>query len=90
MPDPDLLAANLPPHLSRGRLRDLLQALVRVPSPVAPLLEAEPLLRAFITASVMPRLEAIGGEAIAAASTSRPWCRARQAIAAGRAWVPMR
>ena len=58
------LVARLLPHLSRDRVRGLLQALVRVPSPVTPLLEAEPQLRALIDGAVVPRLEAIGGFAV--------------------------
>lgn len=55
---------HLLPHLRRERVLELLQALVRVPSPVTPLLEAEPQLRRFIAEAVAPRLEAIGGFAI--------------------------
>jgi acetylornithine deacetylase/succinyl-diaminopimelate desuccinylase-like protein len=57
---PDRLAERLMPYLSRGRAQALLQELVRVPSPQTELLEAEPQLRAFMQAALMPRMQALG------------------------------
>lgn len=51
-------------HASKDRARELLVELVRVPSPQTELLEAEPLLREFITGAVEPRLRAMGISAI--------------------------
>jgi acetylornithine deacetylase/succinyl-diaminopimelate desuccinylase-like protein len=56
---PDRLAERLMPYLSRGRAQALLQELVRVPSPQTELLEAEPQLRAFMQAALMPRMQAL-------------------------------
>ena len=47
-------------RLSRERAKSLLIELVRVPSPQTALLEAEPLLKAFITTAIEPRLRAMG------------------------------
>ena len=47
-------------QISRQRAKDLLVALVKVPSPQTELLEDEPLLKAFITSAIEPRLRAMG------------------------------
>jgi acetylornithine deacetylase/succinyl-diaminopimelate desuccinylase-like protein len=47
-------------RISRERAKDLLVALVKVPSPQTELLEDEPLLKAFITSAIEPRLHAMG------------------------------
>lgn len=57
---PDRIAAVLEPHLSQATVRTLMVELARVPSPQTALLEAEPLLRAFIKTAVAPRVEAMG------------------------------
>src|SRR5262247_1931991 len=46
--------------LSRERAKELLIALVKVPSPQTELLEDEPLLKEFIKTAVEPRLRAMG------------------------------
>ena len=56
----DPLAARLSPHLSRARTLDILQALLRVPSPQTELLEDEPQLRAFIEVALLPRVQELG------------------------------
>lgn len=48
-------------YITEARCKAQLIDLVRIPSPVTDLLEAEPQLRAFIEAAVAPRLRAIGG-----------------------------
>lgn len=53
-------ALGLNAHLSEDHCRQVLQELVRVPSPQTDLLEAEPLLRRFIDEAVAPRLAAMG------------------------------
>jgi acetylornithine deacetylase len=50
--------------ITLDRAKQLLVELVRVPSPQTDLLEAEPLLRAFIEAAVAPRLPPLGFAAI--------------------------
>jgi acetylornithine deacetylase/succinyl-diaminopimelate desuccinylase-like protein len=45
--------------ISRGRAKELLVELVKVPSPQTELLEDEPLLKAFIKSAVEPRLRAM-------------------------------
>src|SRR5215471_11282569 len=47
-------------RISRDRAKELLIALVKVPSPQTELLEDEPLLKAFIRSAVEPRLRAMG------------------------------
>jgi acetylornithine deacetylase/succinyl-diaminopimelate desuccinylase-like protein len=47
-------------RISRERAKELLVALVKVPSPQTELLEDEPLLKAFITSAIEPRLRAMG------------------------------
>jgi acetylornithine deacetylase/succinyl-diaminopimelate desuccinylase-like protein len=47
-------------RISRERAKELLIALVKVPSPQTELLEDEPLLKEFIKAAVEPRLRAMG------------------------------
>lgn len=62
-PDPSAaraLAAKLAPAVSYARVRTVLQELLRVPSPQTDLLEAEPLLRAFIGTAMVPRMAALG------------------------------
>src|SRR5262245_31463465 len=54
------IKALLDERISRERAKDLLVALVKVPSPQTELLEDEPLLRAFITSAIEPRLRAMG------------------------------
>ena len=51
-------------RISRERAKELLVALVRVPSPQTELLEAEPLLGEFIRTAIEPRLRAMGFTAI--------------------------
>jgi len=47
-------------RLSRERVKSLFIDLIRVPSPQTELLEAEPLLKAFIRNAIEPRLRAMG------------------------------
>src|SRR5215475_14329573 len=47
-------------RISRERAKELLIALVKVPSPQTELLEDEPLLKEFIKTAVEPRLRAMG------------------------------
>jgi acetylornithine deacetylase/succinyl-diaminopimelate desuccinylase-like protein len=47
-------------RISRERAKELLVALVKVPSPQTELLEDEPLLKAFIASAIEPRLRAMG------------------------------
>ncbi len=47
-------------RISRARAKELLIALVKVPSPQTERLEDEPLLKAFITSAIEPRLRAMG------------------------------
>src|SRR2546429_6473808 len=47
-------------RISRARAKELLIALVKVPSPQTERLEDEPLLKAFITSSIEPRLRSNG------------------------------
>src|SRR5262245_24229551 len=47
-------------RISRERAKELLIALVKVPSPQTELLEEEPLLKEFIKAAIEPRLSAMG------------------------------
>jgi len=47
-------------RISRARAKELLIALVRVPSPQTEQLEDEPLLKAFITSAIEPRLRTMG------------------------------
>src|SRR5262245_62352761 len=47
-------------RISRERAREVLSALVNVPSPQTELLEDEPLLKEFIKTAVEPRLRAMG------------------------------
>jgi acetylornithine deacetylase/succinyl-diaminopimelate desuccinylase-like protein len=54
------IKALLDGRISRQRAKDLLVALVKVPSPQTELLEDEPLLKAFITSAIEPRLRAMG------------------------------
>ena len=54
------IKALLERQISRQRAKDLLVALVKVPSPQTELLEDEPLLKAFITSAIEPRLRAMG------------------------------
>lgn len=51
-------------HASKDRAKELLVALVKVPSPQTELLEAEPRLREFITGALEPRLRQMGFGAI--------------------------
>jgi acetylornithine deacetylase/succinyl-diaminopimelate desuccinylase-like protein len=51
-----LLEARITPT----RAKELLIALVKVPSPQTELLEDEPLLKAFITSAIEPRLRSMG------------------------------
>jgi len=46
--------------ISRDRAKELLIALVKVPSPQTELLEDEPLLKRFITSAIEPRLRSMG------------------------------
>lgn len=63
MPDATT-SAKLNALITLDRAKQLLIELVRVPSPQTELLEAEPLLRAFIDKAVAPRLPALGFAAI--------------------------
>jgi acetylornithine deacetylase/succinyl-diaminopimelate desuccinylase-like protein len=54
------IKALLDERVSRERAKELLVALVKVPSPQTELLEDEPLLKAFITSAIEPRLRAMG------------------------------
>src|SRR5215510_9136984 len=47
-------------RISRARAKELLIALVKVPSPQTERLEDEPLLKAFITSAIEPRLRTMG------------------------------
>ena len=47
-------------HITRARAKELLIALVKVPSPQTERLEDEPLLKAFITSAIEPRLRSMG------------------------------
>jgi hypothetical protein len=47
-------------RISRARAKELLIALVKVPSPQTELLEDEPLLKAFMTSAIEPRLRTMG------------------------------
>jgi acetylornithine deacetylase/succinyl-diaminopimelate desuccinylase-like protein len=47
-------------RISRARAKELLIALVKVPSPQTELLEDEPLLKGFITSAIEPRLRTMG------------------------------
>jgi acetylornithine deacetylase len=59
MNDVDIKAL-LERQISPQRAKDLLVALVKVPSPQTELLEDEPLLKAFITSAIEPRLRTMG------------------------------
>jgi hypothetical protein len=50
----------LDPRISRARAKELLIALVKVPSPQTERLEDEPLLKTFITSAIEPRLRSMG------------------------------
>ena len=54
------IKALLDQRLSRERAKELLIALVKVPSPQTALLEDEPLLKEFIRTAIEPRLRAMG------------------------------
>ena len=54
------IKALLDARISRERAKELLIALVKVPSPQTALLEDEPLLKEFIRTAVEPRLRAMG------------------------------
>ena len=54
------IKALLEPRISRARAKELLIALVKVPSPQTERLEDEPLLKAFITSAIEPRLRTMG------------------------------
>jgi hypothetical protein len=54
------IKALLEPRVSRARAKELLIALVKVPSPQTERLEDEPLLKAFITSAIEPRLRTMG------------------------------
>ena len=56
----DPIAKRLQPWLSRARARTVLQELLRVPSPQTDLLEAEPLLREFMSVALVPRMKELG------------------------------
>jgi hypothetical protein len=58
MPGPEL--GSILARITADRIKALLVALARVPSPLTDLLEAEPKLRAFIDSAVEPRLRSIG------------------------------
>jgi acetylornithine deacetylase/succinyl-diaminopimelate desuccinylase-like protein len=62
--DPQAKLAELRGFITKERCKRLLIELVRVPSPQTALMEAEPLLRAFIETAVEPRLRAMGFTAI--------------------------
>jgi acetylornithine deacetylase/succinyl-diaminopimelate desuccinylase-like protein len=57
------LGSRLGPHLKRERLRQILQELVRVPSPQTELLEAEPQLAELMRVALLPRMKPLGLEA---------------------------
>lgn len=59
MPE-DAIARALLPHLSRARTLEVLQGLLRVPSPQTDLLEDEPQLREFMKVALLPRMGALG------------------------------
>ncbi len=54
------IKALLERRISRRRAKDLLVALIKVPSPQTELLEEEPRLKAFITSAIEPRLRTMG------------------------------
>src|SRR5712691_3392447 len=54
------IKALLDGRISRERAKELLIALVKVPSPQTALLEEEPLLKAFIRSAIEPRLRTMG------------------------------
>ena len=54
------IKALLEPRISRARAKELLIALVKVPSPQTERLEDEPLLKTFITSAIEPRLRTMG------------------------------
>jgi hypothetical protein len=54
------IKALLERRISRRRAKDLLVALIKVPSPQTELLEDEPRLKAFITSAIEPRLRTMG------------------------------
>src|SRR5215472_9729776 len=56
----DEIKALLESRISRARAKELLIALVKVPSPQTERLEDEPLLKAFITSAIKPRLRTMG------------------------------
>ena len=56
--------ARIAAPITEARCREVLIDLVKVPSPLTALAEAEPLLRAFIAETIAPRLRAIGAEAL--------------------------
>jgi acetylornithine deacetylase/succinyl-diaminopimelate desuccinylase-like protein len=58
------IKALLDRRISRERAKELLIALVKVPSPQTALLEDEPLLKEFICTAIEPRLSAMGFSAI--------------------------
>jgi acetylornithine deacetylase/succinyl-diaminopimelate desuccinylase-like protein len=58
--DPTAIKTLLDARISRARAKELLIALVKVPSPQTELLEAEPLLKEFIRTAIEPRLRAMG------------------------------
>ena len=60
MSDLQAKLAELSGFITKERCKRLLIELVRVPSPQTALMEAEPLLRAFIETAVEPRLRAMG------------------------------
>jgi len=51
-------------HASEQRVQDLLVDLVRIPSPLTDLQEAEPQLRAFIGSAVAPRMAPLGATSV--------------------------
>src|SRR5215470_5244756 len=59
MHDADIKAL-LDGRISRERAKELLIALVKVPSPQTELLEAEPLLKEFVRTAIEPRLRTMG------------------------------
>jgi acetylornithine deacetylase/succinyl-diaminopimelate desuccinylase-like protein len=58
--DDTAIKSKLDETLSRGRAKDILIELVKVPSPQTELLEKEPLLKQFLATAVEPRLRAMG------------------------------
>ena len=58
--DADAIKTLLDARISRARAKELLIALVRVPSPQTELLEDEPQLKEFIRVAIEPRLRAMG------------------------------